>query len=147
MSQYIVAAILILEKLRLTHMQNSVLLRAPLNTLPIFLRSTTDFRFSEFHDAATAFEKEDRKIAQLVRRHYLETGFFFPRDMFDYIHAAEIDTENSFVGVKNGVAVIFSEAPIFRIVNALRRQHIGYQIDFQFEQQNKLPQTESVDKI
>lgn len=68
-----------------------------------FLRSTTDFRFSEFHDAATAFEKEDRKIAQLVRRHYLETGFFFPRDMFDYIHAAEIDTENSFVGVKNGV--------------------------------------------
>lgn len=147
MSQYIVAAILILEKLRLTHMQNSVLLRAPLNKLPIFLRSTTDFRFSEFHDAATALEKEDRKIAQLVRRHYLETGFFFPRDMFDYIHAAEIDTENSFVGVENGVTVILSEAPIFRIVNALRRQHIGYQIDFQFEQQNKLPQTESVDKI
>lgn len=83
------------------------------------MRATTDFGFSGFHDAAAALEKEDRKIAQLVRRFYLETGFFYPREMFDYISAAQIDTANSFVDVENGVAVIVSEKPIFRLVNAL----------------------------
>lgn len=112
-----------------------------------FMRSTTDFGFSAFHEAAAELEKEYRKIAQLVRRYYLETGFFYPRDMFEYILDANIDTENSFVDASAGVAVIVSEKPIFRLVNALRRQHVGYPIDVQFKQQNKLPQTESVDNI
>jgi hypothetical protein len=112
-----------------------------------FMHSTANFGFSEFHDAAVAFEKEDRKIAQLVRRFYLETGFFYPRDMFDYMHDAQIDNANSFVDVENGVAVIVSEKPIFRLVNALRRQHNGYPIDVQFKQQNKLHQTESESNI
>lgn len=112
-----------------------------------FVRSTTDFGYSAFHDAAAALETEDRKIAQQVRRYYLETGFFYPRDMFEYMLDAKIDTENSFVDVENGVAVIVSEKPIFRLVNALRRQNNGYPIDVQFKQQNKLHQTESVDNI